>query len=1279
MLDQKTEQQLTKEAEDHLFRKEYASAVAAYEQLRAIHPEDEFTKYDLFHALKEWANDQSLLGNYEEAKKILEKALDLYGEDAELFSAMALVCYKLNQKEAAIENYRSAIQADSSFVNAYLELGNIFGDEQEFDKAIEQYELALKHHPGFISALYNLGWAYTNKGDTDKATGYYRKVIDADPSYTAAYNALGNIYLQQNESDKAIEQYQLALKYDPGYKEALYNLGATYYDKGDSDKASDYYHKTLQVDPTYTDAYNGLGNIFFDNKEVDKAIEQYQLALENRPGYKYPLLNLGRAYAAKKNTDLAIDFFQKAIGSDPDYADAYNLLGNLYFDIGKPDHAIDQYQLALKSDPGYKYALYNLGRAYAYKGETEKAIEFYEKAVVCDVTYAEAYNALGNVYLDSNEHDKAVAQYELALKYRPAFKYGLYNLGRAYGLKKETALAIQHYQKAIEADSTYTDAYNALGNQYLDMQEFDKAIAQYHLALQFDPAFKYAYYNLGRTYNKKGEPEKAIEFYRKTTDIDKSYVQAYNELGNIYLDQKEYDKAIEQFLLATKADPAYKYALYNLGLAYSKKRETDKAIEYYQQAIQADKLYLEAYNALGNIYLDKKEFNKAIAQYQQALQYEPRYKYALYNLGILFYTRGDLDKAITYYQSTVEADESYIPPHTELGFIFQRLYQYDKAEEHFIKTIEIGSKSNDKQKLAEAYYNLGNLYLDKLDYEKARAQYDEALRIERDYVFPQHNKAWIYEKLGEYNTAKNEWKKAMVLYSKDISKEKSDINDVALASRYFYCAEILNNYVEETDPEYDASTIESYYLKAIALDNASVYFRLSLLKFCNKQKGRLEHRIHLKNSRHDNVEETRSRINEYHIQALHQYRTGVELLQKKIKDLKDKSDLSDLGEFYLVMEQYKEAAELFEEAIKLDGNFTRGYIGLGVAASKMENFSEAVKCFKKALLLDPDDLNVQSNLADAYLRSDKLAMAEEAYKKILRVASCHMDAILGLAEHYKMVADKMEEKAKLNDSEEYLKQALELYDDILKKKENFSVASKKLSNDEISAVNYSIGYIKVKLYEINENLGFRPLKRFDRRSHLRSALRNFKEINEGQPDYYKAQTAIKKIDKQFSLDAQAGRKSAPLLIFIISLFICLTMQFFFWWGRPTRKDVFVVNKSSLQNFVSAVKTSPQANLVQLVTGEFTSAGEAEVKLKEAFPSQDSLLAKVGNSLIDKKSVIDFEPVDSAPYALITFGSLIFMVVGLFLRDISKLKVGSIELEKTTSDTISTSPNLGIGR
>jgi hypothetical protein len=49
------------------------------------------------------------------------------------------------------------------------------------------------------------------------------------------------------------------------------------------------------------------------------------------------------------------------------------------------------------------------------------------------------------------------------------------------------------------------------------------------------------------------------------------------------------------------------------------------------------------------------------------------------------------------------------------------------------------------------------------------------------------------------------------------------------------------------------------------------------------------------------------------------------------------------------------------------------------------------------------------------------------------------------------------------------------------------------------------------------------------------------------------------------------------------------------------------------------------------------------------------------------------------YSLLTFGSLLFMVAGLYLPQLLKLKVGGIELEKSSLDQSTPAGPIGIRR
>jgi hypothetical protein len=54
-------------------------------------------------------------------------------------------------------------------------------------------------------------------------------------------------------------------------------------------------------------------------------------------------------------------------------------------------------------------------------------------------------------------------------------------------------------------------------------------------------------------------------------------------------------------------------------------------------------------------------------------------------------------------------------------------------------------------------------------------------------------------------------------------------------------------------------------------------------------------------------------------------------------------------------------------------------------------------------------------------------------------------------------------------------------------------------------------------------------------------------------------------------------------------------------------------------------------------------------------------------------------IDTGYYVLLTFGSLMFILAGLTLAQLLKLKVAGIELEKSAVDQITTSGGLGISK
>ena len=55
------------------------------------------------------------------------------------------------------------------------------------------------------------------------------------------------------------------------------------------------------------------------------------------------------------------------------------------------------------------------------------------------------------------------------------------------------------------------------------------------------------------------------------------------------------------------------------------------------------------------------------------------------------------------------------------------------------------------------HFNLGNVYDESEEWEKARHHYQEAIRLDPRYPDPHYNLALLYEKLGSHGKARQQW------------------------------------------------------------------------------------------------------------------------------------------------------------------------------------------------------------------------------------------------------------------------------------------------------------------------------------------------------------------------------------------------------------------------------------------------------------------------------------------------------------------------------------------
>ena len=198
---------LLKEALSFYQQNKLQEALNIYLQVFAINPDNAV-------ALHYLGIISSRAGLRDRAMQLLSQSLYLAPNNAEGCLYLADLYLQDNIAEAE-KYYNQAIRIDPRFLEAYLKLGNLYREEDLYEKAATILRAALELDPQSKEALTQLGFIYMLQGHIELGIETINKVFVLDLDYAVAHRRLGIFYLHQGLTDKALYHYQRAQKSEP--------------------------------------------------------------------------------------------------------------------------------------------------------------------------------------------------------------------------------------------------------------------------------------------------------------------------------------------------------------------------------------------------------------------------------------------------------------------------------------------------------------------------------------------------------------------------------------------------------------------------------------------------------------------------------------------------------------------------------------------------------------------------------------------------------------------------------------------------------------------------------------------------------------------------------------------------------------------------------------------------------------------------------------------------------------------------------------------------------
>ncbi|HEX3183717.1 MAG TPA: tetratricopeptide repeat protein [Pyrinomonadaceae bacterium] len=257
-----------------------------------------------------------LIGQEEVAKPIYESFVKYYTDNdpASAFelTLIARALVHLERFQDANDMYRSAIEADSNYLDAQLGAAELFTGKYQYGDAAQFLEDALKINPNSARAQLDVALNKRIDGGDDAALG---RALAINPNLVEGMALKAALALDAGQFEAATTEIDKALKVNPRSLEAHSLRAAMFYlqDKEFEPEAA----ATLAISPHYGGVYNTLSHYATITRRTEQAAAFARRAIQIAPRLWDAHLNLGMALLRLGQMDTGREEVEKAFKGDP--------------------------------------------------------------------------------------------------------------------------------------------------------------------------------------------------------------------------------------------------------------------------------------------------------------------------------------------------------------------------------------------------------------------------------------------------------------------------------------------------------------------------------------------------------------------------------------------------------------------------------------------------------------------------------------------------------------------------------------------------------------------------------------------------------------------------------------------------------------------------------------------------------------------------------------------------------------------------------------------------
>jgi tetratricopeptide (TPR) repeat protein len=594
-------------------------------------------------------------------------------------------------------------------------------DEKKYDEAREKYEQAIEMFP--------------DEQYPEEQIGKINNMIYRDKSIENLFNRTiseADALFAQKRYDEALLKYKGALELKPQETYLNQKISETESLKAEQDAE-------LQAKSEANAKYNLLiskGNTAFAMKNYEMARQFFSQALEIKPDSYYPsnkMQELEVLISQKAQTEAVQQEKVKEYDNTVKQADQLFISKNY-------EQAKELYNKALLVNPAETYPKEKIAEIEnMIKEQQEELVK--AKRDEMEREY-DAALAEGDNYYKLKDYESAKVAYSKAASIKPDEYYPKQRLER---INKLLAAEQEREQKAVEEN--YNDAITA-GENFMETKQYEQAKQEFSKALGYKPGDIYAM-------NKISEIDRLIDLQKQRLaeerTRDEQYRAAVTEADGLFK-MREFDAAKTAYQNAINIKPEEQYPPAQI-------REIDRllAIREAEKQREIETGYKSAILS-GNRLFSSNQYITAKGEYERALNYKPGDTYATNRIS-------EINRIISEQEQKTAADQARKKQYEESiakADGLKNLKEYVSAKAEYNRALQImPEETYPRQQIAEidriiaeqerdlaerkARENNYAMAISKADgffrlqeYEKAKAEYNNALTIMPDETYPRN-------------------------------------------------------------------------------------------------------------------------------------------------------------------------------------------------------------------------------------------------------------------------------------------------------------------------------------------------------------------------------------------------------------------------------------------------------------------------------------------------------------------------------------------------------------